>query len=232
MIVLCYGLQKSASSFCYQLICDVLEAAGHPQQEFRTGPLQTIPKTTRGGLVSTSWDCFGSLVDLVGKEKWVAVKTHGSMTPKIEALLELGWVKSFASHRNLEDASLSLFEHAQRQREAANPQDMGFAHLENLEQAIDHIAEQAPRMQQWISHPKVKPISYELLRSDPARVCGLISSQLGLNVDISELLKEYSNASRKIENFNKGEPNRFSKIATEAQKRLAAERFGEFAPVG
>jgi len=230
MIVFGYGLQKSASSFCFQLVTDMLDAAGQDQAPFRTECFPQLKNVKGKAFVTTNWDTVSQIIDYVERDHdgqmTVAVKTHSALTPRVEALMTLGWATAFATHRDFRDAALSMFEHGQRLRDSGAPMDRNFASLETLDDALLHIANQKPRLQQWMDSSKVCSISYDTLRQNPGKACEKIANHLGLEVDYNPILKKYLGGEAKIGNYNVGEVGRFMTEATDRQKRLADHLFG------
>jgi len=161
--------------------------------------------------VTTNWDTVSQIIDYVERDHdgqmTVAVKTHSALTPRVEALMTLGWATAFATHRDFRDAALSMFEHGQRLRDSGAPMEK-------------------PRLQQWMDSSKVCSISYDTLRQNPGKACEKIANHLGLEVDYNPILKKYLGGEAKIGNYNVGEVGRFMTEATDRQKRLADHLFG------
>ena len=225
MLVICYGLQKSASSFCFRLISDVLEEAGHPQLRFRRTFLKNLPLSTPGGITSTSQKCMEPLL-AEAEDRWLVVKTHSILTPIVREKISERSMRAFVTFRDPADSALSMFEHAERNRANGDAAGRSFgAKIFTLEDAIAHVAEMLPRLREWCSCPNVVAFSYDAISDDPAGVCATIADELGFDVDVEKIIFRYHSGEEKIPNFNVGKKGRFDHVATEAQKRMAEKIF-------
>lgn len=227
MLVICYGLQKSASTFCFQLISDVLEDAGYPQRQWRRQFLKTLPASTAGGITTTKKDNLETLLS-EAEDGWRAVKTHSVLTEFAKNLIAQNRVTAFATYRCPRDAALSMFEHAERQRAAGPGGPQGFgSKIFTLEDAIRHVGSMLPRAREWCEHPQVNTVSYEMLRTDSVGACALIAETLGLTADAEKIVSKYESGEGKIQNYNVGRKGRFEAEATPEQKALADMIFSE-----
>ncbi|MCI4645880.1 MAG: sulfotransferase domain-containing protein [Hyphomonadaceae bacterium] len=227
MIVWVYGQQKSASSFCFQLVCDVLEAAGYEQRERRAAYLEGVSGAMTTGLRSTRAENIDQLLAKIGADEApIAIKTHGNLTPKIKAQFRAKQAVGFATFRDPRDAALSLYEHGQRNREKGIEGKFGEA--ETLTMAVEHMAKSLPRIEAWTNQGRVKPISYTRLSEEPLEAVRTIARHLKLKVPVRKIVAAYQQGEKEIGNFNVGQKGRFDEIATPEEKAAAEAAFGDF----
>lgn len=231
VIIWVYGQQKSASSFCFQLVCDVLQAAGFEQHKRRAAVLSQVAGAMITGLRSTHASNVKRLVEMIGPDpEPLAIKTHGNLTPRVARMLDEGKAIGFATFRDPGDAALSLYEHGERNRLEDAEADRGFAQKQSLSEAIDHMAKTLPRISAWASHRAVQPISFDTLSDTPELAVRLIATCLGVNVSERAIVEPYIKGQRRIGNFNVGEKGRFRTLASEEERQLASRLFGDFVP--
>lgn len=231
VIIWVYGQQKSASSFCFQLVCDVLQAAGFEQHKRRAAVLAMVDGSMLTGLRSTQASNVKQLVAALGEDKApLAIKTHGNLTPRVHRMLDEGKAIGFATFRDPGDAALSLYEHGERNRLRDADSDRGFAQKQSLSEAIDHMARTLPRIAAWAAHPAVQPISFDTLCDTPELAVRVIATCLGVTVSERAIVEPYLKSQRRIGNFNVGEKGRFQMLASDEERQLASRLFGDFAP--
>jgi hypothetical protein len=227
MIIWVYGQQKSASSFCFQLVSDILEAGGFPQDERRKHYLDLVGSKMSTGLNMANTETIEKLLGAMeGDTAPMALKTHGNLTPRIKRMLREGGALGFATFREPRDAALSLYEHGERNREAGK--SGGFAEKDTLAAALEHMAKALPRIETWASHPKIQPLSFETLSEKPVRAARKIAKHLKIEAPVEAIVAAYRSGEKKIGNLNVGTPDRFAEIASDADRALADRLFADF----
>lgn len=151
-----YGLQRSASTFAYQIIYDILESAGHDQQELfdrYAGSLISAP------FVKLEDFSLTSFAKCVPPERIILLKTHSFLNEEAARLIGSGDVIATASYRNPMDAAVSLYNVGRKERrKPENKKRKGFLEIDTMFKAIETISALLPVCEGWIRHSAVLPI--------------------------------------------------------------------------
>lgn len=106
MIVINYGLPKSASTFVYQLTASILSAAGHDQTAIRRAHL---PEELRADDLPLVPEVLHTLLDSVPARSILTVKTHYPLEP-LRDLTRNQQVRAIVTVRDPRDAMLSFMD--------------------------------------------------------------------------------------------------------------------------
>jgi hypothetical protein len=117
MLVLCYGIQKSGSTLAFELVRGVLQTAGFDQAFLRNERFKAggpIPETARNFIEHITKTKVEDLLAEIGRERWIAVKTHSGfpdeMFPWLEDLQARDALQVVVSWRDPRDICLSLLD--------------------------------------------------------------------------------------------------------------------------
>jgi len=107
MLIVCYGVQKSASTYIFLLAKDLLEVNGYDQEKLK--------KKYLGSKYNTDFLDFkdgeaAKLSELIPANKPVIFKTHSPMYYDMCIGHKLGKIKSIVSYREPRDICLSLLD--------------------------------------------------------------------------------------------------------------------------
>src|SRR5437773_11540492 len=116
MLVLCYGIPRSGSTLAFELAKGTLQSAGFDQATFvndRLGPerLKRAGPDARNYVTGLSKRKIESLIEAIGPDRKIAVKTHSSFPDRmfrwLERLQASGKLQVIASYRDPRDICLS-----------------------------------------------------------------------------------------------------------------------------
>lgn len=217
-LIVSHGLPKSASSFAWLLLRDILRVGG--------APLVKLSAEAKGA--PSEEDYVDSLsaerLAAIGREAGAGcalVKTHG-FAPRPGAIEAAGFAQQivFAQHRDPRDIALSLIDHGNRSR-AAGIAD--FVECVNVERSLWTIDLALKTMESWLELGEVHLVSYDALCFDSAATVARMAKTLKLRVDPAEILAPYADK-RRITQFNKGVPQRWrTEMSAEDAARVRAE---------
>ena len=210
MIVLSYGMAKSASSFAWLALKEILRQGGarpvdlSPLARHHASRIDFVDPVDEPGL---------KLVEVESAGRSVVVKTHGAVTDYVAQLVRRRATMIFLSHRDPRDVALSLMDHGARSR-AAGGQD--FAECLDFESTAPMVAEQINRFMSWIEADEIGPycvaVDYDSLCFDTQSTLKMMIERLaeGLSqpVEPAEVAACFSDKHR-IPQFNKGAVRRW-----------------------
>jgi len=215
MIYLSYGMPKSASSYCYQLTDAMLRAAGHYREMCCKNYL---PEKYHKVFLDLNRDEISEIVELVPETEILVIKTHTCLTPVLDNLLRTGKVKASATFRDPRDAAISVLEAGENDRKLKKFRK--FNEIHTLNDAFLFYKDIKHCITQWLLHPDVLKISYNLLAFNPLETALKLRDHLQINVDVEAIVKTFSsNLKEKIWEFNVGKSGRYKEYMTDSQKQ-------------
>lgn len=118
MIIFCYGIPKSASTFTFQLTQKVLEISGYSNDIMP-------PEIIRPNLTDNYLDILNqeiiTMVDEFAQDTIIVVKIHAPISDAVKDLLDTDRAYALANYRDPRDIALSYVDHGQRSRSKGQP---------------------------------------------------------------------------------------------------------------
>lgn len=210
MIVISYGMVKSASSFTFQLIQDLVK--NHIQSsEAQLHSVGGLLPYINGNFVSDEFELEAVILDITNSENfsdgdWVVIKTHSKCDGKTKKLLTENDIKATANFRDPAEIALSLRDVVIKEnKEGINRFNKKYL---NISKSINSLKYHENNFLSWYSNQNTLPIFYDSLVMGPDDVVKLIADHLGFaSVSPKTILKNYEDRN-KIREFNKGVINR------------------------
>lgn len=234
MIVLSAGMQKSGSTWMFNLTNDlILGQGGTDLRDRGSGHVAGSVLSGRNARIGRpSARKLAPLLALHAMGKRFVVKTHGRPTPSLRALLTVRAVTATYSFRDLRDVALSILDMAQRNRAKGMPGAL--SEIKTLEQAISYAGALVPAWRLWTSCPNVLVMRYEDTVGDPLGQLRRLADHLvpGMaDAELHHLLDRYPARSGDSSwadglRFNKGIPGRFRHEMSTSELQLANRLLG------
>lgn len=166
VIILSVGMPRAGSGWHYNLIHDLMVAAGHQdaraiRRQYHLERFLTEVNCNIGALTAKRLLPV-LLPSLLGNT--FAIKAHASPTPTALRLMRLNLMRTTYIYRDPRDAMLSAYEHGERSR--ASGHQNAFARLETFDDALAFIQQYLDVWDAWISQPGVLCCRYEDLLQD------------------------------------------------------------------
>ena len=235
MIVLSIGMPRAGSGWHYNLIHDLVVAAGGQdarqiRSQYMLGGVLTEVNCNIGAL--TTKRLLPVLVpSLLGKT--FTIKAHAGPKPFALRLVNSGQLRPTYIYRDPRAAMLSAYEYGQRG--LAQERMTAFGQLTSIEKAIDFMLPYLQIWQAWMDVPQALHVRYEdMLASYDTEIERLLKFLKIENhsESIDQVLEKYrpgqTGSSDKGLHFHKGQPQRFRKVLTEAQLDLCNQAFGTY----
>jgi hypothetical protein len=251
MIILAAGMPRAGSGWHYNLVHDLVLAAGGQdaraiRRRFLLRPFLTEvncnirtlrPRRLAPVLVPS----------MLGNT--FAIKTHAGPSPMSLRLIRTNRMRVTYIYRDPRAALLSAFEYGQRSRSAGRKN--AFARLETMDQAIDFIKIYLLIWKQWMKVEDIHSLRYEdllanydaeadrlarFLKADPASKAAkeaiefYRSEKAGAEPPsgAERVRSERGAAGYKGQHFQVGEAERFRQVLAADQLKLANEAFGSY----
>ncbi|MBT3189425.1 MAG: hypothetical protein HN736_11900 [Anaerolineae bacterium] len=233
MIVLSVGMPRAGSGWHYNIIHDLMDAAGYDdareiREKFR---LQNILTEVNVNIGVLSLRRLGmvSIPALMGRD--FVLKAHAGPTTWSRTLATLGLLRIVYIYRDPRDAMLSAYEYGQRSIEKGRPNF--FSRLKNFDETLSFMADYVKIWEDWMREKNILITSYEALLTDYDTEINHLLSYLG--VDVSEekyqkVIEEYrpgkADTGQQGLHFFKGKIGRYKEAYTNDQQAQIQERFG------
>ncbi len=234
MIVLSVGMPRAGSGWHYNLVHDVVVAAGgrdarQVRRRYLLAPVLTEVNCNIGAL--TIRRLLPVLVPSVLGNTF-AIKAHAAPKPFAEKLIMKGMLRPVYIYRDPRAALLSAYEYGQRG--LADGRENAFSHLTTIETAIDFMLDYVRIWQQWLAVEGALCVRYEdLLEDYPAETTRLLQHlDIPATPAVIAALDKYrpgqtSKQDRGL-HFHKGQPERFRQALSAEQLAACAQAFGPY----
>jgi len=205
MIYLSYGMPKSASTFCYQIANAMLQGAGHSREKICN---KYLPPDYHKAFMPLVNDEILDLVELIPESEILIIKTHTHLNKTIDTLLRTGKIKASVTFRDPRDAAISLIDAGESDRNKNLNRE--FNEIWTIEDAFDYYKKHQSENQQWLKHPQVLKLSYNLLALNPHQAARRIGDYLHIEAEIDPVITDLlTNPDNKIWEYNVGKIGRY-----------------------
>ncbi len=221
MIVLSYGLPKSASTFCYRLTQDILNAVGQDQEALRRDLPAAWCKTFVADF--SAWP-LSEVANALPQDGILVVKTHSGPPSGVCAMIEAGLVKVTVTHRDPRDAAVAVLDAGAQQRAAGQTKET-FHRIVSMRQAVDLVAGNLFALKEWMAVDGVLPIAFREVADDLPEVVERIADYLGVPTRPDAVISSYISGEKRIPKFNMGVSGRYRTHMTLMQRWHATRTF-------
>ncbi len=234
MLYLSVGMPRAGSGWYYNLMHDLVTAAGGQAA-------RDIRRRYRLGWTLTEVNCnIGTLSPHRLLAAWLpaalgnayVIKAHAAPTAAARLWMRLGWLKAAYIYRDPRDALLSSLEHGQRSRQ--NHQRNAFAALENFSQGLEFMRTYVRISEAWLNTPGVHTTRYEALLTEYEQEATRLAAFLNVPPERARPVIEHyrprsaAQAAQRGLHFRKGKIGRFRQIFTPEEQLACQEAFGEY----
>lgn len=221
MLVIQFGPHKSASSYCSQLLHEILKV-DYPDATLKFSNLNRI------SLEKLPESADGSAH---------VVKTHGAPGPELADAARRGDVRIVLTSRDPRDIVLSLIDAGRKRRDRGQLKNTT-SKIHGVEDAIPLLLRDLGRLEKWRQIEALE-LPFASLTADPHDAIDRMAAHLGKQVDAGRVAATFADPSR-INKFNKGRtslrwPDEMSaadqeKIMSAIRKKQGEEALSWFLP--
>jgi hypothetical protein len=181
MIVLSVGMPRAGSGWHYNLIQDLLLAAGATDSRTIRSQfhLESILTEVNCNIGTLSPRRLGMVAVPAMLGHTFVIKAHAKPTFASALLRRLGLLKITYIYRDPRDAMVSAMDYGRRTLQRGRPN--AFSHLTTFEQGLDFILRYVHIWEAWSREPEVLMARYEDLLSDYERQTSILCAHLGVN---------------------------------------------------
>jgi hypothetical protein len=222
MIFISYGMQKSASTFCFRLAQRIAEASGNGQKELFDRYIPESIRNSWGKLTARKIHAqkrsipLKTFIDLLPRDSILVVKTHSPpplSTRSMRKLIGDGHIKVGVSYRDPRDCVVSMLDAGKKTRNTGG--DGPFAGIRDLQSALNVTARGIADLLRWLQVGDTLLLPYSSVASDPTGVALSIAQHMGMDVSAESIVKDlFSNTTQNYYNFNVGKTGRFREFLT------------------
>jgi hypothetical protein len=224
MIVLSVGMPRAGSAWHYNLINDLMRAAGSAdahdiRAKYR---LQNILTEANCNIGVLNLNRLGrtAIPALLGKT--FVVKAHAAPTLTSRLFQRLGLLRSTYIYRDPRDAMLSAYEIGMNDLQKGHPN--AFSHLIDFQMSLDFMLEYVRIWEKWMKEKDVLKVRYEdLLRDYDGEVTRLLGF-LRLDGSRPEVEKAIEAHRPTVERQNR--IGRFREVYSGEQQQMLVEKLG------
>jgi hypothetical protein len=232
MLIISYGIPKSGSTLAYELLRGMLANAGFAQEFARSAKPTAAPPprgAKRNFVARITREKVEELVEAIGADGRIAIKTHDDFDPALfgwlEDLQQRGDIQVIASYRDPRDICLSLLDAAERARSREDG-PKAFSHVQDLEHAIEKVGRRLEEFRRWAALKGTLRINYEELAFDTDKVIDRLERTLGIVCNREQVMRyTFSEA---LTQKNKAKPRRHEEELDDAQKKTMRREFRNF----
>lgn len=232
MIILAAGMPRAGSGWHYNLVHDIVVAAGgQDARAIRRRFLLTLILTeVNCNIRSLSVKRLAPVLVPSMLGNTFAIKTHSGPTPMALRLMNSNRMRVTYVYRDPRAALLSAHEYGQRAR--ATGRRNAFTRLETIEQAIDFVKLYLRVWRQWTALAGIHSLRYEDLLTNYDAEAARLAIFLGgdaASPAVKEAIEFYrSERGRKGQHFQHGEAERFRQALSPEQLAIANLAFSPF----
>lgn len=234
MIVLSVGMPRAGSGWHYNLIHDLMEAAGYIdariiREKYRLQGILTEVNCNIG-VLSVRRMGMVTIPALMGND--FVIKAHAGPSASSRLLRSLGLLRITYIYRDPRDAMLSAFDYGQRALQKGRPN--AFSHLTDFEKSLNFMMDYVRIWEEWMKEKNVLIARYEDLLTDydseVSRLVGFLKLD-GNRPEIQKVTDGYRPGAAEGQqglHFFKGKIGRFRESYTVEQQAILKERMGGY----
>ena len=226
MIILSYGMPKSASSFAFQLVCEMARLEGFDQFKLRT---EYFEGEAQDAFQMLNDNNFPEFVNAVPRDGLCVIKTHGAYCKAIEVALDEGRARALATFRDPLDIAVSLLDTGESERARPEAEQRAwFANIHTLTDTLKTIDWSVSEADKWLSDDSVVNVSYRSLFEDPLAVATDLQAHFDLGDHAAEVCDRLLSDKTRILEYNVGGIGRWKNRLSDPEADFLKERYESF----
>ena len=216
MLVICYGMHKTASTFTWTLARDYLRA--HAGKRIMA-PADVVD-------CDAAWLAAQRRV-IESRDRVLIVKTHRPAAAELHVLARRGLVAALANYRDPRDMALSMLDAGRAERAAGNDNVMSAIH--GMEDAIATIRREIPQFLGWAEASFCLPLEYEDICFDTVVTATGMAEHIAGRVPVSgDVARIVDGIDRSGIRLNRACRKRHRREMNPAMQRRFGREFGNY----
>ena len=233
MLIISSGMQKSGSGYLYNLLNDLIIAAGKSdaREIKKRYNLADLMQQHNNNIGPLTWSKLFQLWKISVREKPFTVKTHSQPSPAAKVMSAFGMIKIIYCYRDPRDVLLSAIDHGKKSLQEGV--DDTFSKMTDFDISLRNVHGWTQVWCQYNEIDHALMIKYEDLMSTPLDTLQQIQNFLATTVPTEkckEILWKYSkkneSADRTGMHFNKAVTARYTTEMNEEQKKACQNLLG------
>ena len=207
MIYISYGMPKSASSFCFMLVKDILEVYVKKNGLYMGSVKDIINGHKYGEFFQPtddgSFDAFLDKALFESRQNMsIVVKVHCNLTDYAKSLIEKKAILASASFRHPADCILSYMD--AYKKETHEQKNSRFRQGKSFDSSLNTFKYQGNVFLEWAAVKNIVLVYFNEVAMMPEAVIKKLCRQIGIEIDAEKLLHPYLEGKRRILEYNKG----------------------------
>jgi hypothetical protein len=236
MIIISYGMPKSASTYLFQITRGIAEILGSPQKELLkkfSHKKEPVP-----AFMNLNSDVFNIALESNNKSEILVIKTHSQLYENLKNIIKnTDNIICFSSFRDPLDIIVSLYECGISERKRPKEEQREtFSTIFSYEDAEKHVDEIIKNAATWLNFTQSIAFSYKNISQNPyyvgETIYKKICDQLGKNYekisDIKSVIDFYENNKSNIWEYNIGGIDRYKTIFDDKTIERLEKKYNEF----
>lgn len=234
MIILCVGMPRAGSGWHYNLVHDLMKAAGSAdarQIREQYGLQHILTEVNCNiGVLSARRLARVTPPALIGKT--FVIKAHAGPTFASRLLQRLGLLRVTYIYRDPRDAMLSAYDYGQRALNKGRPN--AFSHLTDFQKSVDFMMDCVRIWEKWMKERNVLIARYEDLLTnydhEVARLIGFLQLN-GSSPAVQNVIDSYYPGAAEGQqglHFYKGKIGRFRESYNPEEQIILKEKLGPY----
>ena len=226
MIVLSVGMPRAGSAWHYNLINDLMQAAGSADaHEIRARyGLQNILTEANCNIGVLNFNRLGRVAIPALMGKTFVIKAHAALTLTSRLFQRLGWLRITYIYRDPRDAILSAYQIGASDLQMGHPN--AFSHLIDFQTCLDFMLEYVQIWEKWMKEKDVLKVRYEDLLKDYDQEVTRLLGFLTLDGSQPEVQKVIEAHRPGVERQNR--IGRFRESYSAEQQKLLTQKLGNY----
>ncbi|WP_285164742.1 hypothetical protein [Shewanella goraebulensis] len=235
MIFICYGMQKSASSFAWSIVKDLTEELGHNQNLLRKTYIddKNFRVEYQNIFNIEEYEYFN---ERIPQNEILVIKSHAPISAELGEHIQSQGGCAIATYRDPLDIAISLLDVGVTERlKPIEKQRTGFASIKCLDDAVQRLPKTVEIAESWLNFDFITHIHYEqLCYNTNTAVDNIVSSFKSVGVEVPDeivvdVLTRYSSKSNPvIPEFNVGGVGRYNERMSSTDINALKSKYSSF----
>lgn len=198
MLLITYGMPRSASTFIWQLTYDIINYT-NKQHKLK----QLLEPHQRPNFIYDISQEIDSISNAIPDEAFYLIKTHGEYNEELRPFESRNELKVICSIRNPYDLCVSWMDVHEKEMREGKPRP-GFEEANTLAKVVEVVKRDISIAEQWLSAENPLIFKYDEITADHGHLIEAIVEHIGIETYLYDKVYNFYLDKRNITEFNKG----------------------------